>query len=68
MTTLYFVALYSHRANEWARILCTADTKEEAIEECESALDDAKEPRLRYWKARTARAICQTPEEIWTEI
>lgn len=68
MKTLYFVALYNHPRNEWARVLCTADSREAAAEECEKGFDDAAESRLRCWRAKTVQAICQTPDTIWTEV
>lgn len=69
MNTLYHVALYNRSRNEWARILCTADSEGEAIEQTEFCLSDGADPHLRKWLAKTAQAICQTPiDYVWTEV
>jgi hypothetical protein len=67
MKTLYFVALYNHRRNEWARLLLTAESQDKAREAAEAGLNDNLEGRT--WKAKTVQAICPTPvNNIWTEI
>lgn len=66
--TLYFVALYSHRSNEWARVLCTEVSVSAAARNCELAFADVSDGRLPVWRARTVRAICQTTDDIWTEV
>lgn len=68
MKTLYFVALYSHQRNEWARVLCSAASEEAAREECESAYAEGDQPWQRTWKTRLVRVVCSTPDEVWTEV
>jgi hypothetical protein len=62
---LFYVALYNHRSNEWARILLTETSKEAAAQKAEESMDDYYR---RTWKARTVLEICSTQDEVWKEL
>ncbi len=62
MKTLYFVRLYNHRVNEWARIILTAASSDAVMKSVEEYLED------KYWKVRTVVEVCSTTDEVWMEV
>lgn len=61
MKNLYFVRVYSHHHNQWARYLVTAMTQEEAQKEVE-------ESESKYWQVRGVEFICTTTDEVHREV
>jgi len=68
MNKLYFVALYNHSRNEWARVCVSANSAESATEQAESNLAYGDKLWHRDWKAKVVREICSTPDEVWIEV
>jgi hypothetical protein len=62
MKTLYFVSLYSHRENQWVRILLTAPSAQDAMKDAENYLED------KYWKAKGAIEVCNTSDDVYLEV
>ena len=62
---LYYVALYNHQANEWARVLLTADLESDATATAEEAFNDPNRPR---WKVKTVYDVCSTDDDVWIEM
>lgn len=61
MNTLWFVRLYSHPANQWARFLCTAPSSEDAAKQTMDYMEQG-------WKVRHLSRVCETPETIFMEV
>ena len=61
MNTLYFVAVYSHSENQWARILCTAPSVEDAKREALESLGEG-------WRVRHIDTVCQTHDNVYMEV
>jgi hypothetical protein len=62
MKTLYFVSLYSHRENQWVRVLITSSSAENAKNDAEFYLES------NYWMAKTAIKVCTTSDDVYLEV
>ena len=68
MKTLYFVSLYSHRENQWVRILLTASSAQDAMKDAENYLEN------KYWKSKGAIEVwgaievCTTSDDVYLEV
>ena len=61
MNTLYFVKTYNFSTNWWARFLVTATEPEDAIDAVQTHLDG-------HWSQLEAIGVCETDDDIFTEI
>ena len=61
MNSLFYVAMYNHRRNEFARFLLTADTLEDA--------EDITKKRMDGWTIESIFLVCVTTDnDIFTDL
>lgn len=61
MKTLFYVSAYNHRLNEWARFLVTSTDADEAEAYVRESVSSE-------WSQYCSRNICQTTDDVWTEL